>query len=358
MEKWFYLYSITSSEDFEELSPFIIIGAGGGGEKFSNFTGVETAGFLDDSEAKQGKDFCGHIVASDLKTIVEETKSKSVAIMLPIGAEGAALKYAVQAIDLGQNVVTSFRSLPLEENPSLIKFAEQKGVKIKEISSRLDNVKKIMGVAPEKVTETLPKVTYVHKKPVIFVGGTSQECGKRTTTRKLGEIAKEMGLNAIIISTDEMGIEKPTDINFRAGSLSVMDVPAMIMGTIKYYEENENPDIIFVEGQSSLTETGNPHPKGLSASILFGAMPDAVVLCHRPKHPFREPIGIEAELNAIEAVEPTKIIALSINRRNEPEFSLEDTEAEFNLPTVDTHTDSNGGLKRLIKTVLDYVGEE
>ena len=37
------MYSIKSSEDFEKLSPFIIIGAGGGGEKFSNFAGVETA---------------------------------------------------------------------------------------------------------------------------------------------------------------------------------------------------------------------------------------------------------------------------------------------------------------------------
>ena len=154
-----FLYSIKSNEDLEELSPFIIIGAGGGGEKFSNFSGVETAGFLDDSEDKQGKEFCGHIVGSDLKTLVDETNSKSVAIMLPIGAEGAALKYAVQAIDLGQNVVTSFRSLPLEENPAIIKFANQKNVKVKQISSRLDNVEKVMGIAPEKVTEILPKIT-------------------------------------------------------------------------------------------------------------------------------------------------------------------------------------------------------
>jgi uncharacterized NAD-dependent epimerase/dehydratase family protein len=351
------LYSIKSSKDFEDLSPFIIIGAGGGGEKLSNFPGVETAGFLDDSKDKQGTEFCGHIVGSNLKDLVEETNSKSVAIMLPIGAEGAALKYAVQAIDLGQNVLVSFRSLPIEDNPSLIKFANQKGVQLKQISSRLDNVKKIMGTAPEKCTEVLPKITYYHKKPVIFVGGTSQECGKRTTTRKLGQAAKQMGLNAKIISTDEMGLEEPTDINFRAGSLSVMDVPAVIMGTIKYMEEEENADIIFVEGQSSLTETGNPHPKGLSASILFGAMPDAVVLGHRPNHPFREPVGIKTELNAIEAVEPTKVIALSINRRNAPEESLEDIEDEFGLPTVDLHTDSNGGIERLLKTVLDYVGE-
>ncbi|RAP52169.1 MAG: hypothetical protein BZ137_09025 [Methanosphaera sp. rholeuAM130] len=349
--------SVKSNEDFEQLSPFIIIGAGGGGEKFSNFPGVETAGFLDDSVEKQGKEFCGHIVGSDLKELVESTNSKTVAIMLPIGAEGAALKYAVQAIDLGQNVLTSFRSLPIEDNPSLLKFANQKGVVIKEISSRLDNIKKVMGVAPEKCTEVLPKITYVHEKPVIFVGGTSQECGKRTTTRRLGKLAKERGLNAIIISTDEMGLEKPTDINFRAGSLSVMDVPAAIMGTLKYMEENENPDIIFIEGQSSLTEQGNPHPKGLSASILFGAMPDAVVLCHRPNHPFREPVGIQTELNAIEAVEPTKVIALSINRRNSQDESLEDIEKEFSLPTVDIHTDSNGGIERLLDTVLEYVGE-
>ncbi|WP_455644976.1 DUF1611 domain-containing protein [Methanosphaera sp.] len=352
------MYSIKSSNEFKDLSPFIIIGAGGGGEKFSNFSGVETAGFLDDSEQKQGKDFCGHIVGSDLKKMVEETDSKTVAIMLPIGAEGAALKYAVQAIDLGQNVLASFRSLPLEENPSLIKFAKQKGVQIKQISSRLDNVEKVMGKAPEKVTEVLPKITYMHKKPVIYVGGTSQESGKRTTTRKLGKAAKDLGLNAIIFSTDEMGLDEPTDINFRAGSLSVMDVPASIMGTVKYMEENEDADIIFIEGQASLTETGNPHPKGLSASILFGAMPDAVILCHRPNHPFREPVGIATELNAIEAVEPTKVIGLSINRRNAPETSLEEIESEFNLPTVDLHTDSNGGLTRLIKTVLDYVGDE
>lgn len=352
------MYSIRTSKDFEQLSPFIIVGAGGGGEKLSNFTGVETAGFLDDAPAKQGKEFCGKIVGSDLKKMAEETDVKTVAIMLPIGAEGAALKYAVQAIDLGLNVLTSFRSLPLEENPSLLKFANQKGVTIKQISSRLDNVEKVMKTRPQKVTEVLPKITYKAKIPVIFIGGTSQECGKRTTTLKLGKAAKEMGLNAKIFSTDEMGLEEPTDINYRAGSLSVMDVPAAIMGTIKYLEQEEDADIIFIEGQSSLTETGNPHPKGLSASILFGAQPDAVILCHRPNHPFREPVGIETELKAIEAVEPTKVIGISLNRRNSPDMSLESIEEEFNLPTIDNYTNSNGGIERLLKTILEYVEGE
>ena len=113
-----------------------------------------------------------------------------------------------------------------------------------------------------------------------------------------------------------MGFEKPVDINFRAGSLSVMDVASAVIGSIKYMEEIKNPDIIFIEGQSSLTERGNPHPRGLSAAILIGAMPIATVVCHRPNHPYREPRGIDFEIKAIEALEPTKVVGLSINLRN------------------------------------------
>ena len=50
---------------------------------------------------------------------LSETSANSLVIMLPIGAEGSAIKYAVQAIDAGLNVITSFRSLSIEDNISL-----------------------------------------------------------------------------------------------------------------------------------------------------------------------------------------------------------------------------------------------
>ena len=310
------MYFITSLQEIQDLNPFVIIGCGGGGEKFANFEGVEAVGFIDDDPKKQGQEFCKSVISRDLTDVLQNTNAKSVAIMLPIGAEGTALKYAVEAIDNGKNVITSFRSLPVTQNESLIKFAESKGVILKEISPRLDVIKKIFGTAPPMCTEILPKLNYKPKTPVVFVGGTSQECGKRTTTRLLGKAAKDKGYNSVVISTDEMGFEQPVDINFRAGSLSVMDVASAVIGSIKYMEEHKNPDIIFVEGQSSLTEKGNPHPRGLSAAILIGAMPDATVVCHRPNHPYREPRGIEFEVRAIEAVEPTKVVGLSLNLRN------------------------------------------
>ena len=350
------MYSVKSVKEIQDLNPFIVVGCGGGGEKFSNLEGIETVGFIDDDVKKQGKQFCGHIVSGSLdKCLKQAPDAKSIVIMLPIGAEGTALKYAVQAIDAGLNVVSSFRSLSIDENLALKKFADSKNVVLKEISPRLDVVEKIAGVAPKKSCEVLPKISYKAKSPVIFVGGTSQECGKRTTTKMLGLACFERGLKPAIISTDEMGLEEPTDFNFRAGSLSAMDVPSAILSAIKYVEETKQPDIIFIEGQSSLTEKGNPHPRGLSAAILIGSAPDAVIVGHRPHHPYREPRGIAEEIKAIEAVEPTKVVGLSINLKNaELDMDTEYFESQFNLPVEDVY---NNGASKLLDAILEYLGD-
>ncbi len=352
------MYFVASVQELQEFNPFIIIGCGGGGEKFANFTGVKAVGFIDDNKHKQGQKFCDNIISSDLPTLAKTTDARSVAIMLPIGAEGSAIKYAVQAIDLGLNVVSSFRSLPLHRNQSLLAFAKSKNVQLKEISPRLDVVKSLFGAAPATCTEVLPKLDYKPKTPIVFVGGTSQECGKRTTTRILGQTAQEIGLNPGVISTDEMGLEQPVDLNFRAGSLSVMDVASAVMGSVKYLEEEKSPDIIFVEGQSSLTERGNPHPRGLSAAILVGAQPDATILCHRFNHPYRQPVGIEQEIKAIEAMEPTKVVGISLNLRNFAEDTskgdiFSQCKEKYMLPAADIF---QGGASILLEAITEYIG--
>lgn len=178
---------------------------------------------------------------------------------------------------------------------------------------------------------------------------------KENNHQIIGKAAEEKGLKGIVISTDEMGLEQPSDLNFRAGSLSAMDIPSAILGSIEYLENKKNPDIIFVEGQSSLTEKGNPHPRGLSAAILIGASPDVTIVCHRPNHPYREPKGITEEITAIEAVEPTKVVGLSINLRNaDSNMRCEDFESEFNLPSADVY---NEGASKLLDSILKYLEE-
>lgn len=120
------MYSVNSVKELQDLNPFIVVGCGGGGEKFSNLEGIEAVGFIDDDVNKQGTQFCGQTVSGSLEECLSGTSANSLVIMLPIGAEGSAIKYAVQAIDAGLNVITSFRSLSIEDNISLKKFAVQK----------------------------------------------------------------------------------------------------------------------------------------------------------------------------------------------------------------------------------------
>ena len=133
-----------------------------------------------------------------------------------------------------------------------------------------------------------------------------------------------------------------------------MDVASAVMGTIRYMEEHKNPDIIFVEGQSSLTEDNNPHPRGLSAAIMVGAQPNATIVCHRPNHPYRYPRGIEYEIRAIEAVEPTKVVGISLNLRNVKNKSeLKNFQEKYDLPVADI---KNGGAFILLNKIIDHLG--
>ncbi len=135
-----------------------------------------------------------------------------------------------------------------------------------------------------------------------------------------------------------------------------MDVASAVMGSIKYLEEKKNPDIIFVEGQSSLTERGNPHPRGLSAAILVGAQPDATIVCHRFNHPYRQPVGIAEEIKAIEAVEPTKVVGISLNLRNftDDKSSLfSQCQEKYGLPVADIY---QGGASILLDAIIQYTG--
>ena len=93
----------------------------------------------------------------------------------------------------------------------------------------------------------------------------------------------------------------------------------------------------------------------MSAAILIGSAPDAVIVGHRPNHPYREPKGIEEEIKAIEAVEPTKVVGLSINLKNASEdMTIESFESEFGLPAEDVY---NNGAAKLLDAILEYLEE-
>ena len=95
--------------------------------------------------------------------------------------------------------------------------------------------------------------------------------------------------------------------------------------------EEENPDIIIIEGQGALS-----HPAYLtSAYILRGSCPDAVILQHAPKranlsdYPEIPMPSVKSEINLIETFSNTKVIGLTINHENMTEEEIDQSITQF-----------------------------
>ncbi|CQH59541.1 DUF1611 family protein [Halobacterium hubeiense] len=109
---------------------------------------------------------------------------------------------------------------------------------------------------------------------VVATVGTDCSVGKMTATRELYEAAREEGLDAAFVATGQTGIliegeGIPIDrvvSDFAAGA-----VERMVL------EAGADHDYVFVEGQASIV---HPAYSGVTASIVHGAQPDHLVLCH------------------------------------------------------------------------------
>jgi uncharacterized NAD-dependent epimerase/dehydratase family protein len=109
---------------------------------------------------------------------------------------------------------------------------------------------------------------------VVLTVGTDCSSGKMTTTFELVEAARERGVDAAAVPTGQTGIliadygiaVDRVVADFAAGAVERM-----------VEERAADHDLLVVEGQGALC---HPAYSGVTASILHGAMPDALVLCH------------------------------------------------------------------------------
>ncbi|MDD3454223.1 MAG: DUF1611 domain-containing protein, partial [Methanobacteriales archaeon] len=64
------------------------------------------------------------------------------------------------------------------------------------------------------------------------------------------------------------------------------------------------------------------------------------------------------EIRAIEAVEPTKVVGISLNLRNINDYIKEKLirkyETQYNLPVADV---KGGGSSKLLDAIIDHIGE-
>ncbi|HEY5673893.1 MAG TPA: DUF1611 domain-containing protein [Malonomonas sp.] len=250
----------------------------------------------------------------------------------------------LEAMSHGMNIVNGLHEF-LNDDPVFAAACIASNVEI--IDVRKPRAKKDLQMFSGRIAE----VTC----PVIAVLGTDCAIGKRTTANIITSTLNDSGIKTVMIGTGQTGLIQgarygvaldAVPSQFCAGELEAIVVKAF---------EVENPDVIVIEGQGSLS-----HPAFSSTSfILRGSCPDGVILQHAPRRSVRcdfENMLMPtpaSEINLIETFAATKVIGLTINheKMNDTEVSaaIIQYEQELGIPTTDALTRSP---ERLVEMIL------
>lgn len=116
------------------------------------------------------------------------------------------------------------------------------------------------------------------KCPKIAVLGTDCALGKRTTTRFLTEAMRAAGYKAEMIYTGQTGWMQGAGYGFIFDSTLNDFISGEMEHAVHQCWTEQKPDIIFIEGQSSLRNPSGP----AGAEWIVSAAADAAVIQHHP----------------------------------------------------------------------------
>lgn len=173
-----------------------------------------------------------------------------------------------QALQNGFGIVNGLHEY-VSDIPELAALAKQKNLEI--IDVRRPKKIKDLHFWSGKIKEV--------KCPKIGVLGTDCALGKRTTTRLLVQAMRKAGYKAEMIYTGQTGWMQGAKYGFVFDStLNDFISGEMEHAVVTCYHET-NPDIIFIEGQSSLRNPSGP----AGAEWIVSADTKYVVLQHNPQ---------------------------------------------------------------------------
>jgi len=200
--------------------------------------------------------------------------------------------------------------------------------------------------------------------PRIAVLGTDCAIGKRTTATILTRELNELGIKAVMVGTGQTGLIQGARYGIALDAIASQFCAGELEATIVEAFENENPDVIIIEGQGALS-----HPAFSSSSfILRGACPHGVVLQHAPRRPHRcdfEKMHMPnpaAEINLLQTFSDTKVIGLTINHEYMTEAEVSEAitlyEHELGIPATDVLTRTPDRLVEMVMMAFPGLEEK
>jgi uncharacterized NAD-dependent epimerase/dehydratase family protein len=195
--------------------------------------------------------------------------------------------------------------------------------------------------------------------PRIAVLGTDCAIGKRTTTRLLVEACRRAGIRAEWVATGQTGSLQGAPFGIVLDSLPNDFVSGELEQAILRCARELQPDVIFLEGQSSLRNPSGP----CGAEFILSGGARSVILQHAPGRPFFEgwekeglripPIGEEIELIRMLGA---RVVALTLNSAGltpeELRAARSRLERELSLPVA---LPLEEGVDRLVPVIREVV---
>lgn len=214
----------------------------------------------------------GILVYSTIREFINQSKATAKYAIIGVATKGGVIPPSLrvvlrEALENGLSLVNGLHEY-ISDIPELADFAKEKGLEI--IDVRKPKKVKDLHFWSGKIKEV--------KCPKIAVLGTDCALGKRTTTRMLTEAMRKAGHNAEMIYTGQTGWMQGARYGFIFDStLNDFISGEMEHAVVTCYHEAK-PDIIFIEGQSSLRNPSGP----AGAEWIVSADATFVVLQHDP----------------------------------------------------------------------------
>lgn len=260
-------------------------------------------------------------------------------------------KLMLDAIDHGMNIVNGLHEF-LNDDPEFVAASFKANVVIRDV--RKPRPKKDLRVFSGRISEvTCPRIAVL---------GTDCAIGKRTTATIITQALNERGIKAVMIGTGQTGLIQGARYGLALDAVPSQFCAGELEATILEAFEGEDPDVIFIEGQGSLS-----HPAySTSSFIIRGSCPDGVILQHAPKRKHRcdfdemEMPTPASEINLIETFANTKVIGLTLNHEHmtdaEISAAIDQYERELSIPVTDALTRSPEHLVDMVLAAFPQIG--
>jgi uncharacterized NAD-dependent epimerase/dehydratase family protein len=297
---------------------------------------------------------CGVPIFATLGGALRTVKEPVQYLIIGVAPDGGLLPRSYrpivrEAIENGLNIDSGLHEF-LSEDPEFAALAANHGVRLRDVrkppprhrlhfySGKIDQVAALR----------------------IAVLGTDSAVGKRTTMLALHHALQEKGIRSEMIGTGQTAWLQGLRYCVMLDSIVNDFVTGEIEHCICRAAYEQNPQIILLEGQGSLTHPA--YPGGFE--LIAAGKPHAIVLQHAPRRRCFDgfpqyTIGdLAREIQLLELFSQVKVLALTLNHegmnREEIEKTVEQYEMQYRIPVCDVLVH---GCEKLVRALLERFPE-